>query len=166
MATYYITNTSQLNALLTQKVAKGLLEYVSKKVVKVMQDNLNQSEISTNSLQDCVSYKINDIGTESIIEIDYFLAQTDYATSASYEGNKMVEWGRFRNSIGNRQFNGDTWNGKYISFKIAEWLEDGGPDGYGNQPIQKSSWFTKTKAEVQSNLSIWAKQYLSKYGLI
>ena len=164
MATYYITNTSQLNALLTQKVAKGLLEYVSKKVVEVMQRKLDESELSTRTLQTSVLYNLDSTGTESTIAIDYDFAQT-FATPPEYDGGHMVEWGHLTTSLGS-QAGSQRWNGELISFRLAQWLESGGAGDYGNQPIEASHWFTKTKADVQSNLSIWAKQYLSKYGLM
>ena len=164
MATYYITNTSQLNALLTQKVAKGLLEYVSKKVVEVMQRKLDESELSTRTLQTSVLYNLDSTGTESTIAIDYDMAQT-FATPPEYDGGHMVEWGHLTTSLGS-QAGSQRWNGELISFRLAQWLESGGAGDYGNQPIEASHWFTKTKADVQSNLSIWAKQYLSKYGLM
>lgn len=164
MATYFITNNSQLNALLTQKVLKGLLEYVSKKVVEVMQRNLDQSEISTRTLQTSVLYNLNSTGTESIISIDYDFAQS-FATPPEYDGGRMVEWGHLTTSLGS-QNGSQRWNGEFISFRLAQWLESGGVGNYGNQPIEASHWFTKTKADVQSNLTIWTKQYLSKYGLM
>lgn len=165
MATYYIRNEGQLKDLVLRKISRRLLEYVSKKVVKIMQDNLEKSSISTSSLQDCVTYQIDTSGIESTIYIDYLTAQTSFGMDAVYEDGKMVEWGRFRNSFGS-QFNGDTWHGQYISFKVSEWLENGGPMGVGNQPIQASHWFTKTKQEVETNLQSWAREYLRQNGFI
>ena len=164
MATYFIQNIAQLNDLILRKISNGLLDYVSKKVVKIMQDNLENSDLSTRTLQTSVLYNIDSTGTESIIAIDYDMAQT-FATPPEYQNGSMIEWGHLTTSLGS-QAGSQRWNGELISFRLAQWLENGGAGDYGNQPIEASHWFTKTKADAQSNLSIWAKQYLSKYGLM
>lgn len=165
MPTYYIKNTAQLNKLVMQKISHGLLEYVSKKVVKIMQDNLDQSEISTSTLRDSVVYKINPLGNESDIYIWYEHAQS-FASPPMFDGNgQLVVWGHLTNTFGANAFD-QTWNGELISFRLAEWLESGGHGGIGNQPIVASHWFTKTKQEVETNLQSWAREYLVKNKLI
>lgn len=165
MPTYYVKNTAQLNKLVMQKISRGLLEYVSKKVVKIMRNNLEDSEISTRSLQKGVEYSINNTGNESTIYIEYELVQDFAASPPLYYGSYMVEWGQFTNSIGKHKGE-QTWNGELISFQMAKWLEYGGDGNYGNQPIEASHWFTKTKQEVETNLQKWVKEYLIKNKLI
>lgn len=165
MATYYIRNEGQLKELVLRKISRGLLEYVSKKVVKIMRNNLEDSEISTRSLQTGVDYSINNIGNESTIYIEYELVQDFAASPPLYYGSYMVEWGQFTNSIGKHKGE-QTWNGELISFQMAKWLEYGGGGNYGNQPIEASHWFTKTKQEVETNLQSWAREYLRQNGFI
>ena len=165
MATYYITNTEQLNKIVLAKISRGLLEYVSKKVVEIMQKNLALSEISTSTLQNSVSYTINSLGTESEIAIDYEFAQS-FASPPEFEGSgRLVTWGHLTNTFGENAFE-QTWDGQLISFRLAEWLESGGSGGIGNQPIVASHWFTKTKQEVEANLQSWARTYLRQNGFI
>lgn len=165
MPTYYIKNTAQLNNLVMKKISRGLLEYVSKKVVKIMQDNLANSSISTSSLQDSVIYNINAKGTESEISIWYEYAQS-FASPPVFDGSgELVIWGHLTNTFGANAFD-QTWNGQLISFRLAEWLEYGGSGGIGNQPIVASHWFTKTKQEVEANLQKWAREYLVQNKLI
>lgn len=165
MATYYIQNTAQLDKLVMQKISRGLLEYVSKKVVKIMQDNLAQSEISTSTLRNSVIYKVNPLGNESDIYIWYEYAQS-FASPPMFDGSgQLVEWGHFTNTFGPNAYD-QTWNGELISFRLAEWLESGGSGGIGNQPIVASHWFTKTKQEVETNLQSWAREYLRQNGFI
>nr|DAT76343.1 MAG TPA: hypothetical protein [Caudoviricetes sp.] len=165
MATYFIRNTEQLNKLVIQKISRGLLAYVSKKVVKIMQDNLSYSEISTSTLQKTVGYKINSAGDESDIAIDYEFAQT-FASPPEFDGNgRLIVWGHLTNTFGSNAFD-QTWNGELISFRLAEWLESGGSGTIGNQPIVASHWFTKTKQEVEMNLQSWAREYLRQNGFI
>lgn len=165
MPTYFIKNTEQLNSLVMQKISRGLLEYVSKKVVKIMQDNLAQSEVSTSTLRDSVIYKINPLGNESDIYIWYEYAQS-FASSPMFDGSgQLVVWGHFTNTFGSNAYE-QTWNGELISFRLAEWLESGGHGGIGNQPIVASHWFTKTKQEVETNLQSWAREYLRQNGFV
>lgn len=165
MPTYFIKNTEQLNSLVMQKISRGLLEYVSKKIVKIMQDNLAQSEISTNTLQGSVVYNINPLGDESEIAIDYEFAQS-FAAPPMFDGSgQLVEWGHLTNTFGRNAYE-QTWNGQYVSFRLAEWLESGGNGSIGNQPIVASHWFTKTLREVEMNLQKWAKEYLIKNKFI
>ncbi len=165
MATYYIKNTAQLDRLVMQKISRGLLEYVSKKVVKVMQDNLEDSEISTRTLQKTVVYNINSAGNESEIAIDYEFAQT-FASPPEFDGSRrLIIWGHLTNTFGSDAFS-QTWNGQYVSFRLAEWLESGGSGAIGNQPIVASHWFTRTKQEVETNLQSWAREYLRQNGFI
>lgn len=164
MATFYVTNNRELKNLIAAKIVKPLLEYVSKKTVKIMQENLNNSEISTSTLEKSVNFHINQEGTESIIEIDYEFAQS-FATDPKYERGQLVEWGRFTNSIG-KNVGSHQWNGELLSFRVAEWLEYGGYGKYGNQPIPASNWFTKTKNMVTDNLDSWVREFLHSYKLI
>jgi len=164
MAIYFIQNTAQLNEFILKKISRGLLDYLSKKVVKIMQDNLDNSNLSTRTLQTSVLYNINSTGTESIIAIDYDFAQT-FAIPPEYDGGHMVEWGHLTTSLGS-QAGSQRWNGELISFRLAQWLENGGAGTYGNQPIEASHWFTKTKLDVETSLNAWSKEYLIKYGLM
>lgn len=164
MSTFYVTNDQELREKISAEISRPLLVFLSQKVVKVMQKHLDESEISTRTLQDCVDYIIDETGTESTIEIDYDLAQT-FAYPPQYEKNHMVEWGKFTNSLGGN-VGSQTWNGEWISFRLAEWLEYGGNGIYGNQPIPKSSWFTKTENEVKANLNSWIREFLHNKRLI
>ena len=164
MSTFYVTNEAQLKDQIFAQISRPLLAYLSEKVVKVMQKHLNESEISTRTLQNCVSYNIDALGIERVIEIDYDLAQT-FAYPPQYEKNHMVEWGKFTNSLG-ANAGSQSWNGQWISFRLAEWLEYGGNGSYGNQPIPKSSWFTKTENEVKANLNSWVREFLHNKRLI
>lgn len=159
MPTYFIRNTRELNDLIMSKISRGLLEYVSREVEKCMIKHLAESSISTSSLQQCVTHKINTFGNESIIYIDYDFAQEHFASPPQYDEGKMVEWGRFTNSVGQNAFE-QTWNGELVSFRLSEWLEEGGHGNIGNQPITASHWFTKTIKDVEQNLDRWAEKYL------
>jgi len=164
MSTFYVTNEAQLKDQIFAQISRPLLAYLSEKVVKIMQKHLNESEISTSTLQKCVDYTIDSTGIESVIEIDYDLAQT-FAYPPQYEKNHMVEWGKFTNSLGSYA-GSQKWNGEWVSFRLAEWLEYGGNGVYGNQPIPKSSWFSKTENEVKANLNSWVREYLHSKRLI
>lgn len=164
MSIYYVTNEHELKEQIFASISRPLLTFLSEKVVSIMQKHLLESEISTRTLQKCVNYIINPAGTESIIEIDYDLVQT-YAYPPQYVKNHMVEWGKFTNSLG-PDAGSQMWKGQYVSFRLAEWLEFGGNGFYGNQPIPKSSWFTKTENDVKANLNSWVKEYLQSKSLI
>ena len=114
-----------------------------KKLSRLCNEKLDESELSTRTLQTSVLYNLDSTGTESTIAIDYDYAQT-FATPPEYDGGHMVKWGHLTTSLGS-QAGSQKWNGEFISFRLAQWLESGGFGVYGNQPIQKSSWFTKTK---------------------
>ena len=164
MSTFYVTNDQELREKIFAEISRPLLAYLSEKVVEIMQKHLQESEISTRTLQNCVSYNIDALGTESVIEIDYELVQS-FATQPQYIGNHMVEWGKFTNSLGSNA-GSQKWNGEWVSFRLAEWLEYGGNGVYGNQPIPKSSWFTKTENEVKANLNYWVREFLHNNRLI
>ena len=164
MGTFYVTNEYQLRDQIFTQISKPLLAFLSEKVVSIMQKHLDEAEISTKTLQNCVSYTIDTLGLESVIEIDYDLAQT-FAYPPQYEKNHMVEWGKFTNSLG-ASTGSQKWNGEWVSFRLAEWLEYGGNGVYGNQPIPKSSWFTKTENDVKANLSSWVREFLHSKRLI
>lgn len=161
MATFYITNNTQLSNVIYKQIVHSLLKYLSEKIVDIIKDNLANSDISTNTLQRSVTYQLNNSGKSSTIYVDYAYAQS-FATDPEFDNGELVEWGHLTNTFdGNggsaySQF----WNGQLISFKLAQWLESGGSGNKGNQPISASHWFSKTVNYVSSNLSMWVKNYL------
>lgn len=160
MPTIFIKNTAELNNLVINGLIKGLLTYLSEKIVTIMQKNLLESEISTRTLRKSVSYSINNLNTESIISIDYELAQT-FATPPKFGPTGLLEWGHLTTTFGTQALS-QTWNGELVSFRLAEWLESGGSGDIGNQPIRASHWFSKTVDEVKSKLNSWCSAYLKK----
>ena len=159
-----INNTAELKEFLRQKLSRGMLEYLSKKIVKIMQDNLENSDISTRTLQKSVDFTIGKDNMESIISINYEFAQS-FAEPPIIDGGGLVEWGHLTNTFGD-QAGEQTWNGELVSFKLAQWLEYGGNGDIGNQPIPASQWFSKTVSEVKTNIHSWAQEYFAQIGVL
>lgn len=166
MATHYFKTPKGLGQYLTRIILPKLLEYLSKKVVEVVKENLANSYISTRTLQECVAYKVNTADGSSTIFIDYEYAQA-FASEARFEKGRLVEWGHLTNTFsGSGGVAGSQeWNSKVISFKLAEWLESGGNGDIGNQPIIASHWFSKSESIVRANLPKWVREFFIKNNM-
>lgn len=153
-----ISNSKELMVAM-EKLSRELLIFLSKKTMSVMKKNLNTAtNISTESMQDGVDYKVEANETSATIFINYNYIEAYHGRLPQYLNGELVEWGQFRNTFG-REVGSTIWQGQPVAFRMAEWLEYGGKGGVGNQPIQANQWFTKTVNDVRANLDKWVKEF-------
>lgn len=166
-----IYTQADLERAILSDIVPPLLEELSKEAVKIMQEAISQdAEISTSSLQDSMTYSLSADKQQSTVYIDYNFCQFAYGYAPTFdEKGKLVEWGNFRNTFsgGGGKAGSGKWNGEFISFQLADWLEDGGRGHIGNQPIAANHWFsTKAVPKIRAMIPRVTRSFLSKRGLI
>ena len=166
-----IYNQSDFEKAVMAEIVPPLLTLLSQEAVKIMQKAIDEeTEISTDSLQQSMSYSLSGNKQQSTIFIDYNLCQLAYGYAPTFnERGRLIEWGNFRNTFagsGGRQGSGK-WGGEFISFHLADWLEHGGRGSIGNQPITANHWFSaKAVPQIEAMIPRITQQFLQKNGLI
>lgn len=166
-----IYTQADLERAILSDIIPPLLEELSKEAVKIMQEAIEtDASISTESLQNSMTYSLSADKQQSTVYIDYNFCQFAYGYAPTFDAyGQLAEWGNFRNTFdghGGRQGSG-VWDGELISFRLADWLESGGHGGVGNQPIKANHWFsTKAVPKIRAMIPRVTRSFLSKRGLI
>lgn len=169
MATYYVSNSKEVNELIYKSLVPQLMEFLGKKTMNVMKGELGESELSTTSLQNSIFYKLENNKRDCVIYIDYDYALTEFGEPASKDENgNLIEWGRFHNALTKKSFNGQFWNGEPVTYIIAHNLETQTSNLHkiGNNPLKPSHWFTNTQQIVERNLQNWTREFFKAKGYI
>ena len=165
-----IRNKTQLLALFNTKIIPQLLKELGKQVESIMKQELGKNNIKYQTMEqagysDYVTSKMQ--GTNiCVIYIDYNTMENVESAQPQY-----MEWGRFTNTFdGNSStyggiYGGKLWGGMPITFRLAEWLENGGNGAIGNQPLKANAWFTDISNRVSSQMSNLIKNALRKIGV-
>lgn len=149
----------EFNNHLREKIIPQLLEHLAKKVEKILKQELNEADISTETLKKYVTHSEitqNKNGYSCDIYINDILAQSE-------EGTKTWDWNgitlvKFISINGFRQYNGET-----IAWNMINWLENTGANGpIGNNPIKPIGMFDKTAKRVKRELNTWVKDFFKK----
>jgi len=161
-----IHNKSELLALFNTKIIPQLLKELGKQVESIMKIELGKNNIKYQTMDqagysDYVMSKMQ--GTNAcVVYIDYVAME-----NAESEQPQYMEWGRFTNTYDGKGgiYGGKLWNGMPITFRLAEWLENGGSGAIGNQPLKANAWFTDISNRVASQVNNLVKNALRKIGV-
>lgn len=152
-----INNSTMLEKVLKERILTPLIISVSKEIVNLVQEELDNAPISTTTMQKYTMYQLSNTskGLSSTIYVNDELMQGEQDVGTYGHFNRFMSLDMSTN-----------YGGKNIAWRLVSWLEDKGAQGeLGNNPFQPIGMFQKAYLKIERNLYGWVSKFSAKYGI-